>query len=149
MTPQQFGALCEKTGQPRISTQKSASDKISFKIPMRLISPGNARMHWREVARIKKAQRDNGLFYTLAAEPSKLRVLVCETWKMPALLITITRIGKRKMDDDNLAGSAKYVRDGIADGLGINDGDEKAAIWIYKQEIGTQYGCRVTIEKRK
>jgi len=46
--------------------------------------------------------------------------------------ITMTRRG-RKMDDDNLGGAFKAVRDGIADALQIDDGDERLS-WIPRQE---------------
>ena len=48
------------------------------------------------------------------------------------LTITITRIGPRRLDSDNLAASAKHVRDGIADWLEIDDGDERLT-WNYAQ----------------
>lgn len=37
------------------------------------------------------------------------------------------------MDDDGLTISAKHVRDGIADWLGIDDGDKRLT-WIVKQD---------------
>ena len=54
------------------------------------------------------------------------------------------------LDTDNLAGGFKAVRDGIADWLGINDGD-KAITWNYTQERGQpkQYAARVVIEWSK
>jgi hypothetical protein len=60
--------------------------------------------------------------------------------RMPALIaidhgvtITITRRGGRRMDDDGLTISAKHVRDGVADWLGIDDGDKRLT-WIVKQD---------------
>jgi hypothetical protein len=59
--------------------------------------------------------------------------------------ITITRLGPRKLDDDNLASSAKHVRDGIADKLGVDDGDDRLT-WRYSQEKSSTYGVRIKIE---
>jgi hypothetical protein len=51
------------------------------------------------------------------------------------LEITLVRVGKRDLDDDNLAGAFKAVRDGVADWLGINDGSKKL-VWKYEQTRG-------------
>ena len=37
--------------------------------------------------------------------------------------VTLTRLGGRKLDPDNLANSFKHVQDGVAAWLGIDDGD--------------------------
>jgi len=64
------------------------------------------------------------------------------------LRITLVRIGPRRLDDDNLAGALKHVRDGIADSLEIDDGDETQAVWSVVQENGPagQYSIYVRIE---
>ena len=66
---------------------------------------------------------------------------------VPPLVITITRIGPRELDSDNLAGSAKHVRDGIADWLGINDRDKRLQ-WRYEQEKQGKgvYGVRIRVQ---
>ena len=61
-----------------------------------------------------------------------------------SLVVTLTRIGARKLDSDNLARSMKAVRDGIADALGIDDGSDRIE-WKYAQEKG-KYAVKVTIE---
>lgn len=67
----------------------------------------------------------------------------------PPMVITITRLGPRELDDDNLAGSAKHLRDGIADWLGVNDRDKRLK-WVYVQEKTSGrpsvYGVRVRVE---
>lgn len=60
---------------------------------------------------------------------------------MPAT-VKLTRIGNGIMDDDNLAGSLKSVRDSIADCYGINDRDMK---FVYDQEKAKRYAVRITI----
>lgn len=54
--------------------------------------------------------------------------------KPPALPVTVelTRHGKQTMDDDGLVASMKHVRDGVADWLGVDDGDERIT-WVVKQ----------------
>jgi hypothetical protein len=51
----------------------------------------------------------------------------------PPITITITRRGGRRMDDDGLTASAKHVRDGISDWLGIDDGDPRLT-WVVRQD---------------
>lgn len=68
---------------------------------------------------------------------------------LPPLKITITRIGPRELDGDNLQGACKHVRDGIADWLGIND-RSKLLKWEYAQEKGApkEYGVKIRVETR-
>lgn len=67
----------------------------------------------------------------------------------PPLVITITRIAPVPLDDDNLAGSAKHVRDGIADWLGVDDGS-RLLTWRYEQRRdGRGYAVGIRIEPRQ
>lgn len=50
------------------------------------------------------------------------------------------------MDDDNLAISAKALRDGIAEALGVNDGDRSVVTWEYDQKLGKEYGVELEIK---
>lgn len=59
------------------------------------------------------------------------------------VVVTLTRLGPRKLDSDNLAGSFKAIRDGVADALGIDDGSELIQ-WEYRQEKSKE--CSVVIE---
>lgn len=60
------------------------------------------------------------------------------------LTITLTRVGPRRMDSDNSIGALKAVRDGVADALGIDDGDPRLT-WEYRQETGP-FGVRIYLE---
>lgn len=61
-----------------------------------------------------------------------------------ALTVHMTRLGGRKLDDDNLDGAFKSVRDGVADWFGIDDGDP---IWRWDcfQSPGGDAGIEITI----
>lgn len=102
----------------------------------RIESEANRREHWRTVAARKKRQR------VLAW--AELRQFV------PAFLgpvtITLTRIAPRVLDDDNLASGFKATRDGVADWLGVDDGDKRLT-WRYAQEKGAPkfYGVRIEV----
>lgn len=103
-------------------------------IPLKTVSTMNLREHWSIRAKRAKAHRRE-TFWALASELKK-----------PSLpcTITLTRIGKRKLDTDNLAASFKACRDGVADWLGIDDGDERLT-WVYAQELGA-YSVKIEIQ---
>ena len=65
---------------------------------------------------------------------------------VPPLTITLTRIGGKRMDDDNCAGGFKNIRDCVAGWLGIDDGDTRLT-WRYEQHPGSgPQSVRVRIE---
>ena len=106
---------------------------------LRLVSEANSRDHWAARVRRKRAQHW-AVFSAVRSKPGPLRP------RLPCV-VTITRIGPRRMDSDNLAGSAKAVRDEVARMLGCDDGDESAVTWVYAQECG-RFGVRVVIRPR-
>ena len=108
---------------------------------MRLVSINNARRSRWSMASLAKIQRQRALLEV--ANRIEQEGLPAG----PPYEITITRHGKRKLDSDNLAASAKFVRDGIADALGIDDGDDEMATWLYRQEPG-QYMVEIFIDCR-
>ena len=116
--------------------------KISFSMPFRLVNLANERSHWGAKARRAKIQREGARLLTHAA-----LFEAGFAWQQNLKLrITITRIGKRGMDSDGLAISAKHVRDGIADAIGVDDGDERLR-WEYQQRRGS-YGVEVEVAER-
>lgn len=62
------------------------------------------------------------------------------------VVVTITRLGPRRLDDDNLAAACKAVRDEIADAFKVDDGSPLYT-WRYEQRIGP-YGVDVDISPR-
>ena len=111
--------------------------EISFYVPTKLVSEANMREHWAIKNKRKKAQQRAVELVWLA---ERVRVA-------PPVLVTLTRVGVRKLDSDNLAGSAKGVRDQIAKLIGVDDGDERKVRWVYEQRKGIpkQYGLEVRI----
>jgi len=99
---------------------------------LRLNGSQNAREHWRK--RATRTKRERGLACVLCSAMDRP-----QRWPV---VVTITRIGPRKLDGDNLAASAKAVRDGVADALGVDDGDESKVLWAYAQEKGP-YAVRI------
>lgn len=109
---------------------------MQFHIPIKLPSLMNSRMHWRAVLRLKKSQR----LATLLAMRGR---------PIPPfpLVVVIIRVGPRRLDDDNLAASCKYVRDQVAAACGVDDGSPLYT-WRYEQRRG-EYGVDVEIVTRK
>jgi len=107
---------------------------ITATIPLRIVSAANRREHWAAKARRAKAERAAAMAVPKPRPAARYR-------------ITLTRIGPRAIKDehDNLPTAFKALVDGIADRLGIDDGDERLT-WVYRQERGTEYAVRVEIE---
>lgn len=112
-------------------------------IPIRLQSLANmTHKHWRLLSSITKAHKEATHYCILRHLRDTGTAL-----PPPPLLVTITRIGKRKLDDDNLQTAAKYVRDQIAAEVGLDDGSDQYT-WRYEQRIGKEYGVDVEITPR-
>lgn len=105
-------------------------------VPVKTWSMANMRWHWARRARIARQQRQAAEHLVTAALNGR-----------PAapLRITLTRRAPRRLDDDNLAGALKHVRDGVADALGLDDGDRRL-VWRCLQEHSRHYAVRVEIE---
>ena len=61
-------------------------------------------------------------------------------------VVGLTRVSPatRPPDDDNARVAMKHVRDGIADRLGVDDGDTSRVRWEYATERGP-WGVRFTV----
>ena len=101
---------------------------FSVEIPVRAVSLANQREHWG-----KRAGR--------AKQHRKAAWLAARVHDLP-LIVILTRIGKRKLDGDNLQGALKSIRDGVADRLGVDDANPLVR-WEYAQELGKQYAVRI------
>lgn len=91
--------------------------KIVAPWPARGLSP-NARLHWAQVAKLKKPYRALGM--ARAVEAMRGLPPYPKEGKLP-VKITFHPPDRRHRDDDNAISSGKALRDGIADGIGVND----------------------------
>lgn len=112
---------------------------LTVRIGGHLPSRPNLRGHWRKTASLTKAQRRDAWLAFQAAHPGAHLNL------RPPITITMCRVSARKLDDDNLAGAFKAVRDGVADWLGIDDGSPLLR-WVCEQRRGAVGERAVTIE---
>lgn len=120
-----------------------ATIALEFLAPIRIESEMNKREHWRARKKRFSTQR---FFVRLqfAGCPKDPRWGFLDE---PPYIVTLTRIGPRTLDDDNLAGGFKAVRDEIAAILHIDDGDPRIT-WLYAQQRGRarEYAIRIRIE---
>lgn len=107
---------------------------------LRTVPGDNAREHWA----VKAARAKEHRLLVAAA----LRMTECARLdRTHGLRVTFIRRGPRRLDDDNLAGSFKHLRDGIAAVFGVDDGKPFWA-WVYRQEKG-KHGAEIVIESRE
>jgi hypothetical protein len=95
----------------------------SFEVPVKTASTSNLREHWAAKAKRVAAQR-------------AVTRAVCPSLKMaPLLVVRLTRVSPRALDDDNLRGALKSVRDAVASWLKVDDASPLVR-WEYEQEKG-------------
>jgi Holliday junction resolvase RusA-like endonuclease len=96
--------------------------KIVLPWPDRRLSP-NARVHWRVKHAVKAPAREAGKYATFEAVAGGMREARAALAGNDPIPVKITFYppDKRHRDDDNMIGSFKSARDGIAEALGVND----------------------------
>lgn len=106
---------------------RPASAPIDFTYRVDLKSEANCRDHHFVVAKRKREQR--GVARALVHVRNGKALVPC--------VVRFTLMRQRKFDGhDNLRSSLKFVVDGIADALGVDDGDESKVLWEYAQSTG-------------
>jgi hypothetical protein len=131
---------------------------VKFTVPVKLISEANEHAAWQARQRRAKAQRSATTAAVHDAGYAIHRELVvgrARSWYAvrlvsPPLLplkVTITRVAPRELDSDNLTGSAKHVRDQVAELLGVDDRSPKVK-WVVEQRRGQvgEHACEIRIE---
>jgi len=101
--------------------EESSTSFLRVVLPIHTVSEANRRDHWRVKAKRARLHRQ-----TAAA--------LVPRFALPCA-VTLTRVGVRKLDGDNLQGAMKAVRDGVADRLGVPDNDPRIE-WRYAQAKG-------------
>jgi hypothetical protein len=112
-------------------------------------SASNLREHWAVRARRVRSQRSAAVIALTRSEQA--RYVVDELRDMlphATVHVTLERMGVRKLDDDNLRGALKAFRDGVADVLDLDDGDERIE-WIYSQCKAVRTGVRIGLDVRE
>lgn len=115
---------------------------IALWLPIRTVSEANRREHWASRARRVKAQRAAVILGLRTIHPGG-KALWLDTDPCAPIVVTMIRCGRR-LDDDNLRGAFKAVRDAIAEWGGLDDGSELWR-WEYGQEPAGKLGERIGI----
>jgi hypothetical protein len=109
-------------------------------VPIVTKSELNERGHWSARAKRFAAQRKTVAWAFLASGVRKGKTPIPAT-------VTLTRLGLRDLDNDNLAGAMKAVRDEVAAMLAVDDADPRLT-WVYGQErvkLARDAGVRIEI----
>ena len=108
---------------------------IFARLSLHTVSEANSRGHWSKGAGRAKRQRWIVAVALHGHTPAPL-----------PLVVTLTRGAPSSgLDGDNLQRALKAVRDGVADFLGVDDGDERIA-WRYEQKRERRGHYSVAIE---
>lgn len=109
---------------------------IRIELPLRLGRGMNIREHYYTRAKRVRAERE-AVGWAILQRADRTR-------PVPPLVVTMTRIAPSSgLDDDNLTGSLKGVRDAVAEWLGIDDG-KSSVRYACNQERGP-WGVRIEI----
>lgn len=107
-----------------------------IEIPLRTVSALNCREHWR--ARARRVRNEREVVAWWLAGWKKKPSTPC--------VIRLTRIAPSNgLDDDNLCGSLKGVRDQVAQWLGVDDKRSELVKYVYAQERGP-WAVRIQVE---
>lgn len=114
----------------------TATAKSFVFVPVTTVSESNSHGHWRHRQRRAKAQRTAARLCLLKLGANAANAGL----RLPAT-VKLTRVSPRQLDDDNLRGALKHVRDGVADWF---DEDDRSASydWQYAQDVPDAKGER-------
>jgi hypothetical protein len=106
----------------RVTSVEESDGSIRVLIPgMTLVSETNRRDHWAAKHRRAASQR------AIAAAAVRMTVGKLEG----PIRVELVYHSTRKMDAGNIAAAFKAVQDGVADALGVDDGDDSYYQWVY------------------
>jgi hypothetical protein len=116
---------------------------IRIELAIATPSVANLREHWAKRAKRARDQREQAFFGLWNG--SRGRYMGRDA-KM-AHVIKLTRVSPRKLDDDNLRGALKAIRDGVASALGFRDDSDPTLTWEYAQEKGKP-AVRIEVDEK-
>lgn len=94
---------------------------IGVRFPLRLEQSQNSRTHWRKRAERRACERAATANALNSWTTRRLLKLAKQGNPSGRWVVTLTRIAPRPLDDDNLSGRLKGVRDQVAAWLGLDD----------------------------
>lgn len=115
--------------------------QLVFSIPIRTARGGNNREHHMARHRRVAAER----FATAALIRSQMAQQRARMPQLP-VAVTLTREGPGELDDDNLRGSLKAIRDEVAAWFKTDDRDPRIT-WAYAQRSRKTWGVAITVQE--
>lgn len=103
-------------------------------LPVATVSESNGRDHWAVKGKRTRTNR-------------RVARLLCPKAELPAT-VRLTRLSRGRLDDDNLRGALKAVRDGIADAFGVPDNDPRLRFEYDQAPRGDKLQGSVLVEVR-
>lgn len=117
------------------------TEAIVIELPLRIPSSNELRgEHWSKTAK----RCDLHQLVVMGHLKWRLRAVDALVW--PGWVVTLTRLGPRRLDPGNFEGGFKHVQDAIAHALGVDDGSPRYT-WNYRQEKTEAHGVRIRIER--
>lgn len=113
--------------------------ELLVQLPVRIRSVANLREHWGACA---KRSSDHKSAVTAVLNTTRWAPSVREADVI--FDVTLVRYGAKSMDDDNLAGGFKAVRDAVAHYLDVDDGGPLIR-FEYRQVTPSPYGIAIRI----
>lgn len=113
--------------------QTAARASGAFFLPVVTVTESNTCGHWR--VRARRARQQKSAMALALTQVDKPVIPCC---------VTITRVGRGVMDDDNLPTASKHLRDQIATWLGVDDRHRNIVRYAYEQERGSVAGVRIS-----
>jgi hypothetical protein len=112
---------------------------IVIELPgLRLWNPTNTREHHMVRAKRNAQQK--------AAAWAAVKAAMGRRSFRGTAIVQIVRQGPRALDDDGATASAKWIRDGVAYALGLDDADPRIRFAV-SQERRKGYGVRIELEE--
>ena len=113
--------------------------EIRFVVPLHLRGP-NTRRNRQALAADALQAREAVVGSALVQQGPD-----CWSKVKPPCVVTFTRLSPRALDDDNLRGACKPIRDEVARMLGVDDGPSSLVRWNYAQRKDARSGIEVLI----
>lgn len=117
--------------------KRMPANTLTLDLPIRTVSEANSREGWRARGKRKVAQQTEVQVEWLNKFGRRKVNLPC--------VVTLTRIGPKLLDDDNLVGSFKFIRDQVAKMIGVDDGSAHIR-FVPKQIANGKREYRVLVE---
>jgi predicted aspartyl protease len=137
--------MAKRRGKPKAKKwiDTIATVTVEVTVPVKVVSEANSREHWR-VRHKRFTDQKEAVRLASAVASTSLKEAGSFVLNSGSAEVTLTRIGGRGLDSDNLAGAFKAVRDQIAEMMRVDDG-HKDITWVYHQEASANAGISFSV----